>query len=139
MVRSGKSVNTAGTYGSLSVSVVSRRPSSAWTVRSVSDRNVHRAPSPARKAADDRGRVDAHGHDARVGDLRLVLQRDQAAEERLLLRAPPAAEELQHDRVAADELREAAAVARVVVELDVRERPARGEVDGHAPPSRLGA
>src|SRR5690349_9784949 len=55
MVRSGKSVKTAGTYGSLSVSVVSRRPSSAWIVRAGSDRNVHRAPSPARKAAETGG------------------------------------------------------------------------------------
>ena len=124
--RSGKSVNTAGTYGSLSVSVVSRRPSSACDgAVGVGQERPSRA-EPGAEGGRDRGRVDAHGHDARVGDLRLVLQRDQAAEERLLLRAPPAAEELQDRRVAADELRETARVARVVVELDVRERPRRG-------------
>jgi hypothetical protein len=51
MVRSGSTVKTADTYGSLSVSVVSGRPSSAWTERSVSDRNIQRAPNPAPNAA----------------------------------------------------------------------------------------
>jgi hypothetical protein len=68
------------------------------------------------------------------------LEPDEAPEERLLLGAPPAAVEVQDGRVAGHEGRQAAAIARVIEELDVGERAAGcgaavshgGQGKGHA-------
>ena len=95
------------------------------------ERNVQRAPSPARNAAGTSGGSTLIEIDARVGDLDLVLEGDQAAQERLLLRAPEPAVELQHRGIARDELRERAAVAGVIDEGAVG-KPGAGSERGHA-------
>jgi hypothetical protein len=92
---------------------------------------------PGAERRGDFGWVDADGEHPRVGDLHLVLERDQPPEEGLLLRAPPAAVELQHGGIAAGQLREPPPVARVIGELDVREGRAGREAfeccaHGHA-------
>ena len=73
---------------------------------------------------------------AGVGDLDLVLQGDELAEELLLLRAPPAAEEVHERRVATDELLQRSSVAGVVEQFEVGEGPAGQEVGSHERQSR---
>ena len=56
---------------------------------------------------------------------------DEPAEERLLLRAPPAAVEVQDERIAAGELGQATQVAGVVGKLELREPAARLQIGAH--------
>ena len=69
--------------------------------------------------------------------LDLVLEGDELAEELLLLRAPPAAEEVDERGIATDEGGQGPAVAGVVGQLQVGEAAAGAEVGAH-PASLVG-
>ena len=80
------------------------------------------APARSQPGAErrvDLGRIHADGDHSRVGDLRVVLERQKAAEERLLLGAPPPSVELQHGGIAAHELGQPTLVSGVVQQLEV--------------------
>jgi hypothetical protein len=108
--------------------VVSRSCSCFWTftIRVGEERPARAEARPERRV--HLGRVDAYRNDPRVGDLRVFLQSKEAAEERLLLGAPPAPVELQHGGIAAYELGEPASVTGVVEQLELGELPAHGEL-----------
>src|SRR4051812_31243664 len=96
----------------------------------VAEEGPARAEAGAEGGADRRG-IDADRDEAGVTDLGLVLQRDHPAEEALLLRAPPAAEELQHGGVLAGKLLQPAGIAVVVGQLEVGEGVAGREGELH--------
>ena len=83
---------------------------------------------PGAKRRIDLRRVDAHRDHPRVGDLSVFLEREEAAEERLLLGAPPAPVKVQHGGIAAHELGELALIAGVVKQLEVGDLVADGEL-----------
>src|SRR5439155_22401676 len=98
-------------------------------VRIGEERPARAKPGPERRL--DLGRVDADRDHPCVRDLDLVLKRDKPPEERLLLRAPPAAVEVEADWIAAGEVGQATLVARMVAQLDVRQASTGDEVAAH--------
>ena len=70
-----------------------------------------------------------------VRHLRLLLEPDQATEERLLLGAPEAAVEVDEQRAATGELGEAARIPPLVGKLEVREPGAGGPARRRSSPS----
>jgi hypothetical protein len=101
------------------------------------EREVGADPGPER--AVDVGLVDGHRGNAPVLALDLVLQGDEPAHPDLLLRAPPAAHERQHERPRVGDLAQRQLAAGRLREPDVRERVADIEVRPHECVCALGA
>src|ERR671919_1052824 len=86
---------------------------------------------PGAEGAVDVGRVDRDDCDPTVLALDLVLHGDEVAQPDLLLRAPPAAHERQHQRVVVGDQGEPARCPRVVRKAQVGERVAGHEIGSH--------
>ena len=90
-----------------------------------------RAPEPGSEGPVDVGLVDRDDGQPAELALELLLEADEILQAHLLLRAPPPADEREHERLALSDLAERDLPARRVGKVQIGERVAGDEVVSH--------